>query len=447
MAGRALPRRVIVDDTDPQIQYSTSDQWISSAGGANGGKGVGGPAFWNATRVALGTASLSFRFNGSSPQVFGTSLGAGLECFVDGTSIGSTGGPLSGNNSQSQDSDLLCDGSTFVEGREHILTLNVSAVPQLETKLWLNYITYIPFASVPPGATTLVDRLDPAITYWPVKKWNTPSDLYAYATFTQVNGSYLKFNFNGTSVSWVGYTPGQEPPTNATYSIDGSEWVPFLLNTPPSGLNMSNQVFFTLPDLSPGPHSLVVMHRGDNTSAPLTLNHFVITSASASSLPPAMSSAVATNHKINVSILEAIVDGTIGGIVVLCIVAFLLWRRNHRRRFGNREWLDIEKDNGKLPPHVTPFDAMPSDPTMAETRSCIPKAHFVPIGNSFELSPHNVHDSPSGIAQPGAVPKSRNCNVWKALPRIPPAVLVREDSRGAGGTADGHVDPPPSYAS
>ncbi|KAF8889257.1 hypothetical protein BD779DRAFT_1799856, partial [Infundibulicybe gibba] len=185
-----------------------------------------GQPFWGTTHLSLAnssltTSSLSLQFQGSSPQVFGTNTGTPYECFIDGTSIGSS----STATTEVGDFDsLLCDGTSFVEGKEYTLTLNVTQKASIP--FWFDYVTYIPSASVPLGsATVLVDRHDPAIAYsllgWSVDTLGQ-EDL---DRFTQTNGTGLTFNFTGTSVSWVGSILHLGPANqsisagSATYSI------------------------------------------------------------------------------------------------------------------------------------------------------------------------------------------------------------------------------------
>ncbi|KAF8880172.1 hypothetical protein BD779DRAFT_1676048 [Infundibulicybe gibba] len=380
----ALPRRVIVDDADPQIRYSSIDQWTSLIGNppfpdpellnAPDGRPLHGRPFQNTTHFTNTTSSLSLRFRGSQPQVFGT--GAQYECFVDDTSIGPTPDDLCilANNV------LLCDGAQLSEAGEYTLTLNITQGSGIG--FYFDYITYIPSTSDPLGsATVLVDKLDSAVVYvggelgWspgplPNQLKQLPDQLgipppVNLGTFSRANGSSLTFNFTGasvhyipasvliylvvgTSVSWVGFIPvqmtsSQSPTSNAIYSVDEAEPVPFVLRT--SADNLTNQVLFTSPTLNPGPHLLEVIHQGNTTTPPLVLDHFVVTnnmstpsphvspvaSASASSQPSAATSA----NKPSTSVpIRAIVGGTIGGIALACLAAFFLRRCSRHRRFG-----------------------------------------------------------------------------------------------------------------
>ncbi|KAF8880153.1 hypothetical protein BD779DRAFT_1099478 [Infundibulicybe gibba] len=457
-----VARKVIVDDTDPQIQYSSIDQWrllilrAPSPSAFDPLQPQGQLPFQNTTHVSSNqtTSSLSLQFqgSGSSPQVFGTnsSPGTPYECFIDGTSIGSTSptGAFVG---------LLCDGTPFVEGKEYTLTLNVTQKEGFQG-IGFDYITYIPSTSVPLGsATVLVDRGDPAIAYG-ILGWNfDTSGQDDLDSFTQTNDTGLTFNFTGTSVSWVGSILHLGPANqsistgSATYSIDEAEPVPFELHTPPVvnyhtnnsttqvALNLTNQVFFTSPTLSPGPHSLKVTYEGNQTAVPLALNHFVVANNVSTTSPSA-------NRPSTSAPIGAIVGGVIGGIAVLCLAAFLL-RRRSRQWKTSRKRSSIDHDDTTTFPHLTPFDAMPSGPAMAEASNRTLKAHRPLMVDPPEFDPYILFDRPSGIDGVDATPRAQHSNQPKPPLRIPPVEAVHEDHSARSATSDEAADPPPSYAS
>ncbi|KAF8880157.1 hypothetical protein BD779DRAFT_1473968 [Infundibulicybe gibba] len=449
----ALPRRVIVDDTDPQIQYSI-DQWTLQIGETISGPGIvpSGPPFQNTTHLSNSTSSLSLQFQGSSPQVFGASTANAdsfYECFIDGTSIGSTTAiqTFFGNN------ELLCDGTSFVEEKEYTLMLNIShAGGRL---VWFDYVTYIPSTSVPLGsATALVDRLDPAIVYSAGPgEWGIDS----LGSFTQSNGSSVTFNFTGTSVSWVGFTPKiplRQPSSNAVYSIDRADPVAFRLDGLRFSDNLTNQVFFTSPVLSPGPHSLEVTYQGNSTAPPLTLSYLVVanlnvSTTSASPQPPVTSlPATSSANKPRMSApIGAIIGGVIGGVAVLCLAAFLLQRRNRQRKISHKRF-GTDHDGTATPSHLIPFDAAPSWPAVAKARNRTAKAHRSLIVDPPGLNPFTFLDRPSGPDNPDATPRAQLPNQQALSLHTPRAEVVHEPDRGPRSiTSDEAADPPPSYAS
>ncbi|KAF8880149.1 hypothetical protein BD779DRAFT_1099467 [Infundibulicybe gibba] len=452
-----LPRRVIVDDVDPQIQYSGVG-WQTTFPRPDAQPN--GLPFQNTTHYCETAASLSIQFQGSSPQVFGTSesgIENSYECFIDGTSIGSTAAaPIFENN------NLLCDGALFVEGKEYTLTLNLGQT-SLPNPLWFDYVTYIPSISVPLGsATVLVDRLDPAIEYVDAVMgvWTRDS----LGTSTQGNGSSLVFDFTGTSVSWVGFTPQMpsgRPTSNATYSIDKANPVVFRLPSGSPGENLTNQVFFTSPTLSPGSHSLEVTYKGNSAMPPLTLSYLIVTNnVSETSQPPTVSSTATTStnkpsvpttsiNKPSVPTpIGAIIGGVIGGIALFCLVAFFLRRRSRQWKTG-RKGFGTDHDDTATLPHLTPFDVMPSEPAMAEARNRVPKTHHFSMVDPPEFDPYLplALDRPSGIGGVDATPRAQNLNHRQPSLLAPPVETVREDRGARSATTDEAVNPPPSYAS
>ncbi|KAF8880045.1 hypothetical protein BD779DRAFT_1108310 [Infundibulicybe gibba] len=413
MTALALPRRVIVDDADPQIQFSS--EWLASDGDEDPNpNGTSGHPFQNTTHVSPWyiDSNLSFQFQGSSPQVFGVAnvhAQSHYECFLDGISIPQ---PPGSDVYTGSEHSLLCDGTQFTEGKEYTLTLNTTGYASGPV-VWIDYITYIP-SSVPVGsATTLVDRLDPAIVYSP-GDWTIANASLSLARSTQASGSRLTFNFTGTSVSWVGYTPqtASNESTNATYSIDGEGPQLFRLDASPFA-NLSNQVFFTSPNLSSGSHSLTVIYGGDNTKVPLTLNHLVVTNASTSTSSPArsiMSSASSlpsaeslTSNEPSASHTGAIVGGVIGGIAgtaMLCLAAFFLWRYSHQRRTGNSRKFSVRRGG-----NTASSNAVPSGPAMAEASNRTPRVHPSPVAGSSEPNPFSSLDDPSGSGGPSSTPQ------------------------------------------
>ncbi|KAF8886182.1 hypothetical protein BD779DRAFT_1786641 [Infundibulicybe gibba] len=412
------PQRVIVDDTDPQIQYSGIDQWTLSIGESPFpiSSNSNGPPFQNTTHLSSTTSSLSLQFRGSSPQVFGGSPGDDLgekapyKCYIDDTSIGS----ILLEASRASNNNLLCDGASFVEGKEYTLTLNFTPTVGVQP-LGFDYITYILSASFPLGsATLLVDGLDPAIAYDPGQQWSVDS----LGTSTQINGSSVTFNFTGTSVSWIGFT-------SPIVLSDNANPVLFMLGA--SINNLTNQVFFTSPTLNPGPHSLEVTYRGNSSLPPLTLNHLVIAnnvSTPSLQVPPVVSAS--TNKPSASAPTGAIVGGVIGGMA----------------EFST----DVDT---ATPPHLTPFDAMPSGPAMADASNRTLKVHRSLVVDPPEFDPYILLDGPSDIGDVDATPRATETPDQGKLPlRAPPMEMEYEPDRSArSAISDEVLDPPPSYAS
>ncbi|KAF8896515.1 hypothetical protein BD779DRAFT_1668287 [Infundibulicybe gibba] len=457
MTTTTLPRRVIVDDTDPRIQYSIHRTWSS----------VFVPETNETFRTTFHTSNgsllenftnLSFRFRGSSPLVFGYNPQTQHVCSVNGTGIGPA--PVTTDSLSQDNSALLCDGTQFTEEGEYTLTLNVTGLPpDPELPLCFDYITYIPPASAQAEpATVLVDKSDPAISY--VGNWTTTDASYDSAIFTQTTGSHLIFNFTGTSVSWIGFIPTQPVGANYTYSVDGGK--SRLLSLHPSPFNnLSSQIFFTSPSLSYGLHSLVVEKTGGDTGALLTLNNFMVTNGSAltpsslpppiaSSSPPPIASSVPTpstsanGPNLNTSILGAIIGGVIGGIVILCIASFLVWRYHLWRRNSHSGRIVIDPDNTTVHQQVTPFDSTaPFGSTMPKLLDHAPKSCRAPMENPPGIILDSSPDGPPDVGGANVTPQApgQNLNAMEEN--------EHEDSSSARSAAsrDKPMEPPPSYFS
>lgn len=68
----AVPRLVVVDDTDPSIQYTPSTAFSKDSAGKLDGQGYGGPVFNHTLTGLSGTSnngSLTFSFNGTRSHI------------------------------------------------------------------------------------------------------------------------------------------------------------------------------------------------------------------------------------------------------------------------------------------------------------------------------------------------------------------------------------------
>jgi len=204
-------RQIVVDDTDPRIQYA-GQVWFQDGEGQDH-LGNFGPVFNHTQHGTNSSTSFLFSFEGtifppvilasfrvihflagSSITVFGTSLlkpastttgyDPTWECFVDGVSIGSTKPFTSPENNW-----RLCDQPTLKDG-PHVLMVNVTTSGQT---FWLDYIWYTPSSSSSKDvANIVVNHFDPDIVYG--SGWRS---LGGSANMTTVFGSQLRFNFTG----------------------------------------------------------------------------------------------------------------------------------------------------------------------------------------------------------------------------------------------------------
>ncbi|KAF8163682.1 hypothetical protein B0H34DRAFT_672630 [Crassisporium funariophilum] len=341
------PRPIIVDDTDPGIKYM--GPWFQDQGSQNA-VGNWGPVFNNTSHGSKSNASLSYAFNGTSIKVLGTNnirndsgvVDPSWECFVDEISIGAHNPyqfPL--NNW------VFCDVDQLVDG-PHVLTVNAT-VARAQT-FWFDQIQYVPSASVPlEQQTILVDSLDPELQFGP--QWRNLADV---ANSTSTQGTQLVFNFTGIQLSWYGFIPTEFPhgPSLATYSIDGGTPINFLLRgLSQDSITIYNQKFFSTQTLSPGPHTLIVVHEGTGSTTPLTLDYLVVqigtipstngTSSTTNDTDPA-SNSTSSGGKGRSSI-GLIVGGVVGGLalVIFAILGFLfLWRRERASTGDSRHTIE-----------------------------------------------------------------------------------------------------------
>ena len=161
----------------------------------------------------------------------------------------------------------------------------------------------------------------------------------------------------GASVELAGYMTSSMPRVHgeASYSIDGGPPVMFETPTWISGFRglgsndtITRHTIFTTPPVSPGHHTLEIVNLGNSSTAPLTIDHFIVNhgdvnATTAAAAKPDLStnpnaalspmdysdpSGLTTSTKKNVGV---IVGATVGAVVLLAVLAFLfLWNRKRR---------------------------------------------------------------------------------------------------------------------
>ncbi|KAG6904815.1 hypothetical protein DXG01_006988 [Tephrocybe rancida] len=338
------PRQVVIDDNDNQIHYF-GQNWFQDQGSQDN-VGNFGPTYQNTSHGTTGNDSVSFSFVGTSVTVLGTTHLAKIanatkfdpswECFVDEISIGSTPPFKFPENNWE-----LCSQATLNDG-PHEITINVTTTGNI---FWLDYITYTPSAAASYEKAVLrVENSDPAILLG--AGWGS---LGGTANQTTAKGSQAKFDFVGTSLTWVGFIPTEYPHSSAvgTFSIDGGAAVNFKLNglSTPHTATLYNQAFFTTPDLTPGPHSIVVTYNGGTGAAtPLTLDYILLTntsipavagptlaSPSPSSVVTSSPSSAGTQTSHSKTPVGAIVGCVVGGLAIIALPLFIFWWRQRMR--------------------------------------------------------------------------------------------------------------------
>ena len=202
--------RVLVDDTNPNIQYS--GPWFT-AQNTQLNTGNLGPPFQNSLHGVNVNASFSYSFSGmsrwlvcfialslvygllSGSQVFvlGTSITTNTSgtqdptwgCFVDNISIGwdiSAG-------ARTENSWIFCQSD--LQDGPHVLSANVTVLHQ--QTFWFDQIQYIPSSNVPlDNSTVRVDSTDLAVQY--SSGWTA---LFGIVNLTQTTGSTVTYKFFG----------------------------------------------------------------------------------------------------------------------------------------------------------------------------------------------------------------------------------------------------------
>ncbi|KAJ3826569.1 hypothetical protein F5880DRAFT_1610115 [Lentinula raphanica] len=375
-----VPRLVVVDDTDPSIQYSPASVFVTDTSGKLDGQGYGGPVF-NRTLTGLsGTSnlngSLTFHFNGTFVRAVLAAQGEfGWACRVDNHSI-----PSNTLNSNQVTNYIACDSEGTLSGTtsEHTLEvdlfLSVDSPFVLNSSLWLDSIQYQPLPSDPLDALTLrIHNSDPSISYSNSSgEWTDFQGLDANAT--DLTGSSMSLAFNGTQVLIISRTgltgllgtsvtlysidygsPAQYEAATAFYTLDGKSTdfdIPGSMETANSDgntINISNWPLFTISNLSAFQHDLNVASSYNTSSFPqqyLSIEYFIIrtnpanstsTEGSANSTGVGSSSGNSSNttgHSTGNSAwpVGGIVGGVMGGVIGLVAILLALYFIRRRRR-------------------------------------------------------------------------------------------------------------------
>ncbi len=133
----------------------------------------------------------------------------------------------------------------------------------------------------------------------------------------------------GTSIVVFGTVPPgnmSAVPPSASYSIDGRR--AFELSLPASNRCIPNQQFFQSPTLSPGEHNLTI--NVTTTGSPYILDYLWFCGPSAPSADSSGTSSKTVHDGF--SRVDAIVVGSVGGVIFLLGVAALVWFLRRRKR-------------------------------------------------------------------------------------------------------------------
>ncbi|KAF5345414.1 hypothetical protein D9756_010994 [Leucocoprinus leucothites] len=335
-------RWVVIDDADPGLDYSGT--WFLDSTGSHDNLGSYGPPYLETLHGTRTDGSVSFQFQGTAVQVWGTTDVVNrdanphpdLQCFVDGISIGAE------PPSQFAENGLrLCIASDLPDGSH---TLQVQAKVQSSSRtFWLDQIYYIPSPTLPLDNKTIAfENFDPAIQFdaqWRSRDAETANMTNVQGSVAQV--TFVEYAHNASQGSW---------------SMDGGEENMFLLKGLPtdSDRSMYNQKYFTTPDFPAGSHSLTVTFHGSNQTTPLCLEYLYVKNGSFPGTPSTSTPGAANTGTSNSDNGEAsggapvgaIVGGAIGGFAfLLCLAAALLLFRCRRQNLKDKILVDEDPQN------------------------------------------------------------------------------------------------------
>ncbi|KIK61262.1 hypothetical protein GYMLUDRAFT_593324 [Collybiopsis luxurians FD-317 M1] len=366
----AVPRLVVVDDTDPNIRYSGAFSLDST--GSLDKEGTGGPVFNHTITGTTTNGYLSYNFKGSFIRAIIAFIGsASWNCMVDNHLLAT----FTYEDSVQVTNYIACDSAGTLAGStdEHNLVVNFTFPPTSprSSQLWLDSIQYEPLPSDPLDAVTLrVHNSDPSVSY------SNSSGGWTYqgsgSNATDKDETSMTFNFNGTSASLYSVNWGEYHPSTAFYSIDGNS-INFDL---PGGTtvantgqlaNVLNWPLFTTSELSPSQHSLEVATAYNTTTSPqyLTISYFIIkTNPANSSSPEGSSNPTASpdssgssdsrhstsKSKLVGTLVGAIIGGILGIIAIFYIIRYFLRR-------PKRDWTN----DSKFDPEMLPLNKLQSE--------------------------------------------------------------------------------------
>ncbi|KAK7023653.1 hypothetical protein VNI00_016615 [Paramarasmius palmivorus] len=393
-----FPRRIVVDDTDPRVEYAGS--WLSDDTSLLDNLSCNGPTYNHTMHgTNQNNTSFSFTFEGDFVSVWGAKdtrkTGQGdadkvvtlprWQCQIDGSSIPSidylTEIDRLTNN-------ILCETRGLSTSSPHTLTLTALIDDPDTQTFWLDKVEYAPAPNVNvTGKVIKVDSSDQNIRYDNTRNWFPNLGNGILFNYTKTIGASVFFTFNGTSVSLYGFNEGdsgQKLVTNALYSIDNVHDTPFAIRgnrSLPSnssiGVDYYNEFLFQSPDLEPGTHNLTITFAGPTSERyhGLTVDYFYVTASEGSidltnsveNQGGSFKPEPGPNGAPVKAPIGAIVGSAVGGITLLGLL-FFVFIKFRKRKKGSKADTDIpiftRKSSGISPyPYVMPsiFDPRSSD--------------------------------------------------------------------------------------
>ncbi|KAH6915726.1 hypothetical protein BKA70DRAFT_468219 [Coprinopsis sp. MPI-PUGE-AT-0042] len=265
-------RWVVIDDNDSRIGYSGS--WSRSNGDKYNNQGNFGPTFDNSLHTTTPASSLSFSFTGNAAKIYATtdlSITDGIsdpdwDCILDDNVVGDA------KTKPFQYVENNWEFCNFVNlsPSQHTISLSVKTKGR---PFLFDRIHYRPTNPV-ENERILATRDDADITYNEQGKWGA---LAQNGYMTHERGAEVSFPFIGTRVELRAMAPTERPrgASEATYSIDNGDEIPFTIRQVGSISDYNRKIFET-GELSQGRHVLKVTYRGGGNVTPLVVDGFIV---------------------------------------------------------------------------------------------------------------------------------------------------------------------------
>ncbi|KAJ7300416.1 hypothetical protein DFH08DRAFT_122132 [Mycena albidolilacea] len=242
---------VIVDDTDPSVQYNTPGGW----------RETGNAPQFEGTTHASGTQgdTATLVFEGTSISVYGTVAPSSGQSRLNFSIDGADAGFYQVPQAATLNNQLFWTSPNF-EAASHKLVITVdqdaSLSPQvnpLNRTFFLDYFIYRTTSTA--GKTVVIDDTDPSVTYspgWSLKGSDVRLESTMHISNSQLDGAWAAVAFNGTGISLFGSLPTDKDQVfKASVAIDGSQ-----LRTISNSQNQTP--LFDSGALPAGPHTINV---------------------------------------------------------------------------------------------------------------------------------------------------------------------------------------------
>jgi len=398
-----VPRLIMVDDTDPLIEYSPPTVFTQDLTGTLDKMGQGGPVYNSSLTGTSSNSSFSYKFNGTFVRV---GLAVELEgvatnwdCTVDNQSI-----PAFQISDTQITNAFACDSGGMLAGttEEHTLVVNFwfDQPNGSVSMIWLDSIQYQPLPSDPlDGVSVRVHNSDPSVTYNSAGAWEeagaaglpaVPGDTGTNVSFVNGAGLLVNFTFIGTHVSLFGVDFAHFNTNTASYDISydtGASSTVF--NLPElSGNSTSNCPLFNSLVLSPNQYNLGIVTNDNKTlgTQPLSISYFIVKTNS-------------TNSD-NTTTHSGLSPG-LAAVIVICVVAILVvlgiglsWQKKQQIR---------KQKHKPMAATVSHSRNTPSDGRRTRTDNAVdPHRHDHPAGagGAFSQSHGFLMDRPTFINGP-----------------------------------------------